>query len=239
MSLLTDEIERKLAEAADLSVLVEEDGGRLVLTGLIASEVERSTALDLVAEVAGALDVDDNLEVSVGIPQQTELGSLNAGGMGMFPDADSDLEEESEAIEPGDFTEQPIQQYGDFAAGPSSAFEDDEAEDGATVFVPPTDPVGTDREVIGGLATTSLDDISVEPSSDGRLGDEAIAEAIVRELREDAATTALSIEVEVIEGAVTLRGTVMTIEDAESVEEVAARVPGVVEVDEQLEVEHL
>jgi len=63
--LLTEQIERRLAEEADLSVLVEEDGGRLVLTGLIASEDERSTALDLVAEVAGALEVDDNLEVSI------------------------------------------------------------------------------------------------------------------------------------------------------------------------------
>src|SRR4051812_42346862 len=98
MSMLTEEIERRLAEAADLSVLVEEDGGRLVLTGLIASEDERSTALDLVAEVAGALEVDDNLRAGVGIPQQTELGGLNAGGMGIFPDADSGLEEESEAI---------------------------------------------------------------------------------------------------------------------------------------------
>lgn len=239
MSALTAEIERQLEERANLHIMVEEDAGKLVLSGNIESEDERTTALDIVAEVSGDYEIDDNLEVTVGIPEETDLGSLEDSGAGMFPDAEADLEAEDEAIEPGDFTDQPVQQYGDFAAGPSSSFAEDEAAEGDEVFVPPTDPVGTDREVIGGLATTSMDDISVERSSDGRLGDEAIRDAILRELREDAATTDLVVDVEVFEGSVTLRGSVPSVIDVENAEEVAARVPGVVEVDEELDVEDL
>lgn len=240
MSALTVEIERQLEERADLHIMVEEDAGKLVLSGHIDSEDERATALDIVVEASGGgYEVDDNLDVTVGIPEETDLGMLEDGGRGMFPDAEADLESEDEAIEPGDFTDQPLQQYGDYAAGPSSSFDEDEASDGDEVFVPPTDPVGTDREVIGGLATTSMDDLSVERSSDGRLGDEAIRDAILRELREDAATTDLVVEVKVLEGLATLRGTVQSVDDVENAEEVAARLPGVVEVSEEFDVEDL
>lgn len=239
MTTLTDDLERRLREQAGLYIAVEEDGGRLVLSGLIGSESERATALDVVAEAAPGYEVDDNLEVSVGIPEMTAVGTLAEAGEGMFPDAEGDLEAEDEAIEPGDFTDQPIMQYGDYAAGPSSGFEDDEASEGDEVFVPPTDPVGTDREVIGGLATTSMDEIEVERSSDGTLGDEAIRDAVLRELREDAATTDLVLEVDVVEGLVTLRGPAPSIDAVESAEEVAARVPGVTEVVEELDVADL
>ena len=147
--------------------------------------------------------------------------------------------DEEVAIEPGDFTDQRINQFGDSAAGPTSAFEEDPAASGDEVFVPPTDPVGTDREVIGGLATSSTDDVHVARSSDGTYGDEAIRDAVLRELREDALTNDLFIEVEVREGNVLLTGTVPFIEDVESAESVAARVPGVVEVFEEIEVERL
>src|ERR687895_781701 len=60
----------------------------------------------------------------------------------------------------------------------------------------PTDMHGNPR-VLGGFSSSSMESIEVERSSDGTLGDEAIAEAILRELREDAATTGLQIEVEV------------------------------------------
>ena len=79
-------------------------------------------------------------------------------------DAEGDLEAEEEAIEPGDFTDQPIMQYGDYAAGPSSGFEDDEASEGDEVFVPPTDPVGTDREVIGGLGLLHAVEVTHRPA---------------------------------------------------------------------------
>ena len=58
-----------------------------------------------------------------------------------------------------------------------------------------------------------------------------------KELRRDAATTALEVQVAVRNGSVRLRGRVPDLVDAENVEAVAARVPGVVEVIEELDLQ--
>ena len=118
--------------------------------------------------------------------------------------------------------------------------EPDENADSA--HSPPNDPViGTDQHgnvrVLGGFSNSSMDSVEVERSSDGALGDEAIAEAILRELREDAATTNLQIDVTVRNGVARLHGRVADVADTDNAEEVAARVPGVVEVIEELTVE--
>jgi hypothetical protein len=115
-------------------------------------------------------------------------------------------------------------------------------EEADTAYSPPTDPVvTTDRHgntrVLGGFSSSSMESVEVERSSDGTLGDEAIAEAILRELREDSATTDLQIEVRVEGGVAHLRGSVADVADSESAEEVAARVPGVNEVVDELRVE--
>jgi osmotically-inducible protein OsmY len=81
-----------------------------------------------------------------------------------------------------------------------------------------------------------MQSIKVDRSSDGTLGDEGIADAVRRELREDASTTDLELEVEVVEGVVHLRGKVPLLEDAENAEAVAATVPGVIEVIEETDV---
>jgi osmotically-inducible protein OsmY len=57
---------------------------------------------------------------------------------------------------------------------------------------------------------------------------------IERELREDALTTDLRIEVDVRNGVVTLTGEVERLDDATNAEAVAARVEGVREVREKL-----
>src|SRR5581483_7657325 len=125
------------------------------------------------------------------------------------------------------------------AAGPSES-EDDVVGEGEVSYVPPTDPVRTsDNEVLGGFAITSMDQVGAGRSSDETFGDEAIADAVRRELAEDAATAGLAIEVTVEQGVVRLRGRVTDIEDAENAEAVASRVPGVVSVDEDLELETL
>ena len=121
----------------------------------------------------------------------------------------------------------------------SPSDDPDLSSDGDVAYVPPTDPVGDGDHVIGGFQATSMDSIEVERSSDGSLGDEAIRDAILVELREDAATTSLAIEVAVFRGIVTLTGHVADIDDVESVEEVAGRVPGVLEIIEELEVERM
>ncbi len=114
-------------------------------------------------------------------------------------------------------------------------------EESDTAYEPPIDPVITlDRndnvQVLGGFSASSMDSIDVERSSDGTIGDEAIVEAVLRELRQDAATTAMRLDVTVIQGVVRLRGSVQDVVDAENAEEVASRVPGVIEVVEELKV---
>ena len=91
--------------------------------------------------------------------------------------------------------------------------------------------------MLGGFSASSMESVEVAPSaSDNRLGDEAIEDAIRRELREDASTTDLNIQVLVRQGVARLRGTVADLDDAENAEAVASRVPGVREVVEELEV---
>jgi hypothetical protein len=118
----------------------------------------------------------------------------------------------------------------------------DDARDGGSAYFAPTDPVVTTDargrlQVLGGFGATSMDSVEVEPSAeDSQPGDEALADAIRRELREDALTTDLRILVAVRRGVAYLRGTVPGLDDAEDAEDVAARVPGVREVVERLAV---
>lgn len=67
-------------------------------------------------------------------------------------------------------------------------------------------------------------------------GDEAIADAVRRELHEDAATTDLAIEVEVWDRVAHLSGVVADPEEVNAAEVVAARVPGVGEIADDLDV---
>ncbi|HZT07529.1 MAG TPA: BON domain-containing protein [Chloroflexota bacterium] len=112
-------------------------------------------------------------------------------------------------------------------------------------FFPPTDPVVVPGErgleLRGGFSATSMDSLTENenastPDEPGSRGDEAIADDIRRELAEDSMTAFLSIDVRVERGVATLSGTVRHLEDADAAEEVAARVPGVVDVRERLEV---
>lgn len=111
---------------------------------------------------------------------------------------------------------------------------------GAEPVFAPTDPVvspSPDRsvDVLGGFSETSMDSLEVEPSAeDEALGDEAIAEAVRRELGEDAATADLRIAVHVRRGVVYLRGNVPEMIDADAAEEIAGRLPGVNEVVDEL-----
>ena len=88
----------------------------------------------------------------------------------------------------------------------------------------------TDLEVLGGFASTSMDDQPIDISVDGEVGDEALADAVRHGLREDAATTDLPIVVHVRDGIVYLHGRVPDLVDSDDAVEVAFRVPGVDEV---------
>jgi osmotically-inducible protein OsmY len=79
-------------------------------------------------------------------------------------------------------------------------------------------------------------DAPVEASETRGPGDEAIADAVRRELSEDAATTDLDVDVDVDDGIVRLSGRVPELVDAENAESVAGRVSGVDQVIDDLEV---
>src|SRR5205823_6519071 len=135
-----------------------------------------------------------------------------------------------------DFTDQPLDTEGLAQAGVDTQLEGD------NVTFAPTDPVLTTDDrgrvgVLNGFSPTSSDSLEVAPSTlDDRPGDEAIADAVRDALRRDARTTALDVDVLVREGVVHLRGEVEDLLDVESAQEVASRVPGVVEVVDQTKV---
>ena len=119
------------------------------------------------------------------------------------------------------------------------------AADEAEPFFPPTDPV-VDRApreeggytVVGGFSQTALDaPIELEQLPRPLLhSDDEIARMVRLALKEDAFTSDLPVYVTVRNGVVHLRGIVPSLADSDVVEEVAARVPGVVEVQDELEV---
>jgi hypothetical protein len=142
---------------------------------------------------------------------------------------DSPLRAVEDAVEEGDddadFTDQPL------TTDAQAVVED---SDGSEVFFPPTDPVlrpgaHGEPEIAGGFSPTA-EAPAPERSSDGLVGDEAIADAVRDALALDAVTADLSVSVEVESGVVHLRGTVSSIDDGENAEAVASAVPGVTEV---------
>ena len=114
-----------------------------------------------------------------------------------------------------------------------------EAADYAEPYVPPTDPPvvpkgGPDNvEVADGFAPTSE---GAEERA-GTPGDDEITERVKDLLRIDAATSTLDLDVETVDSVVYLRGTVPTLEDTDLAAEVAARVPGVVDVVDEMTVQ--
>ncbi|HMS60418.1 MAG TPA: BON domain-containing protein [Tepidiformaceae bacterium] len=234
------DLERTITDTVGVPVTLERDGGRLVVTAFVSHEEMRDAILDLARDAAGALDVEDNIDVTDVLAGETAGLVISDQDLQGGPGGAPGFEEES--LEAGDFQDQSRENNltdGWSASGPTSAMDEDLVSEGDAVFVPPTDPVGTSREVIGGLQLSSMDSIEVARSSDGTLGDEAIADAIRRELREDSATTALDVDVDVYRGIARLRGLVQDLDDAENAEEIAARVPGVIEVREELDVESM
>ncbi|MCA1646534.1 MAG: BON domain-containing protein [Chloroflexi bacterium] len=161
------------------------------------------------------------------------------------PDEPLDAQTEGQLADAGgefepDFTDQTIMTDPSEASGANSSGEDDPASGGDAVYAPPMDPVVTTdahgrTEILGGFG--SGEDEPVERSaSDGRVGDEALADAVRRRLAEDSATTDLRITVVVRKGVAHLHGLVSDMDDADNAESVAASVPGIREVVEELEV---
>jgi hypothetical protein len=221
------ELERQL-ESLGLFVAVDLRENTLLLSGEVESEDDKQAALDLASDFArrNHLSIDDSIDVLEEIPESA---------LTYFEETDSIDDEDAiaavgrEGIDPADDQRSIGTSDAEFAA-----------EEGIPYY-PPTDPVvepsegEEELEIIGGFAPGSYDR-SEDLRAGQNLGDEQITDLVRRELREDATTTDFDIEVETRAGVVFLRGTVETLDDAENVEAVAARVPGVVDVREELEV---
>jgi osmotically-inducible protein OsmY len=212
---LTQRLEQQLAEAG-LQVAVERSDGTLLLSGVVDSEESRQAAEDIVTQAMPDARIDNQIDIESVLPS---------------------------VVEP-DFTDQPGMSDPVEASGAGSSDADDPANTGE-VYTPPVDPVlRTDQHgaahILGGFEIDSFDDTPVDRSAMDRVpGDEALADAIRRELAEDAATTELNIYVAVRQGVAHLRGRVTDMDDADNAEAVAARVPGVRDVVEELEVSGL
>jgi osmotically-inducible protein OsmY len=233
---LAEELEQTL-KSAELFVSVSADNRELTLTGEVDSGANHQAALDLAQPVARRLGlrISDNITVTEMVPDEAwEIReSEQALGEDHIPDPETRSEAEALSLDP-DFT-------GDIGTTDSEV-----AAAEAIPYFPPTDPVvepSTDVEqldIVGGFEATSMDPEDDEgqgiaPPAD-QFDDDELAENILRELRQDAMTTELLVHVSVNGGIATLTGEVPTVEDAEQAEAVAARVPGVREVREQLRV---
>lgn len=227
---IAERVSEELHREANLHVVVEQKDDTLVLSGMVETAEDHDTAIDIAARTAPGYRIDDGIEVITYLPREDATNQAPVDGNPA--ETVVDVEDPNREL------------VGDFQSGPMTTDPIDVIENGEDTYSPPTDPVITtdamgNTQTLGGTQATSFG-TDVAPSASGeRLGDEAIADAIRAELREDAATTDLTIQVDVIDGVARLRGTVPDMVDAENAEAVAARVPGVVEVLEELQVENL
>ena len=235
---LARRLAQQLAEAG-LNVSVESSDGALVLSGIVDTQEAREAATDIVSTAAPNARIDNQIDVESVLP--TDVDDFVGGEpTAEMADSSADIRATGGELEP-DFMSDPGISDPTEASGADSSGPDDPAESG-DVYTAPMDPVITtdargQARVLGGFEIDSADDVQVETSaSDGAPGDEALADAIRRELAEDAATTDLNIYVAVRNGVAHLRGRVADMDDADNAESVAARVPGVREVVEELEI---
>jgi translation elongation factor EF-1beta len=130
----------------------------------------------------------------------------------------------------------------DFTGDPGTTDVIAAVEDEGAYFPPTDPPLGlggfANPNVLGGFADTSLEE-PIEPEDHPlrvQGNDEEIAEQVRYALAADAYTADLNIDVEVEYGVVYLHGKVGSIDDIEQAEQIAGSVPGVEDVEEDLEI---
>lgn len=130
----------------------------------------------------------------------------------------------------------------DFMGDPGTTDVIEAIEEGEPYF-PPTDPVIriggiNDAEILGGFSITSLEEPNEPEDVPLRVltNDDEIAQRVRYALAADAYTTDLNIKVRVEDAVVFLHGMVGSLEDIEQAEQVAGSVPGVEDVEEDLEI---
>ena len=107
----------------------------------------------------------------------------------------------------------------------------DSLEEDPTRAAPRPDP-----RIDDGFAETAMHDEPRAPHAvTAGSADEALAARVRRELREDAATAHLRLQVSVQDAVATVRGAVNDLEDSDNALAVAGRVPGIDDVVDELE----
>lgn len=239
---LGDQIAQQVLARTGARIVVAAQQDVVMLSGIVPSRRDREVAGTIAATLAGNKRVENLLEIENTLPPGvTAEPSPNRDASGH-----SDRTTQDEIVDDlnPEFTGQPLETTPSFASGDFIFTGTDEAEPDPTYY-PPTDPptgpnAAGNLEVINGFAPGATDDEAPELSAEDDIpGDEALIAAIQRQLHEDAATTTLAITVQVENGVAYLRGGVPGLDDARNAETVAARVPGVRDVVEELDIEHL
>lgn len=238
------EIDRFLQSEAGVYAAVRVGDGVAYLDGMVESVAQRDAATDLALRVAGIERVQNDLEVEeFGQPGDPTRSDEQIRGDITYQMLEQDREANPDPLaEP---TEQDFNDPVPLVGSDMTSSTMIAAEEGIP-YVPPTDPVvrpSRDEQtiaVVGGFGTSAdeeyPDRLATTALGDAPPGDEDLRDEVLQALRADAATTDLLIAVTVRNGRAYLRGEVPSLDDAESAEEVAGRVPGIREVIEELSV---
>lgn len=233
-------VQRKLRESFGEDITVGGSDDAIYLSGRVRSGAERQLAEEIARSMAEGMGIENDLVVERLLPDdRIAVRSPDLGEGDLFQEFS--CEAESDGLVNPEFTGQPLDSNPDADAGVA---DNPSLEDDPTYF-PPTDPViapanDENREIQGGFAPTSMDDMRVERSSEDNLpGDEALADAARQALSDDATTTALGLDVIVERGVAHVRGRVPDLVDAENAEGVVSEVPGIRAVLDETTVEHM
>ncbi len=213
---IQENVELALSSVLSVALNVRVNEGTVILEGAVENDADAMMAESLARQVEGVTQVINNLVVE---PPEISLETL-----GERQSEIAGVENDTEAVEDGE-------PY--FPA----------VEDGEPYF-PPTDPVvwpssrsEEGLEVRGGFAPDSLEEAFMPHTHETlRHGDDEITDEVSRALSLAAITADREIEVETVDGVVYLRGRVGSLDEAEEAEAIAATVPGVVEVNEELDI---
>ena len=245
--------------ARQVVVAIARDGA-ILLDGTVETGAMRGEVARIAAGLADGRRVENNVEVE----QYVAGGGSDARAeIGTESEAEEAVADGDDAAERGSFDGRVNADDADVALGgdaydgaltvpletdesdvvDESVYDDlDPVEEDPAYFALADPVVGSDTqgnlEVLNGFAPDALSDRTIDGSvEDGRQGDEALADAVTQQLRRDATTTDLHVNVQVRQGVVRLRGMVPSLQDAENAEAVAGDVPYVREVIEELEYE--
>lgn len=235
---------QQLLDEARIPVAVVVENGVARLIGAVPSERLRQAAIDLASADRQIKRVEDEMNDEVVSP---DMASEPPDDDGEFSYVDEQTTNDAVSDDEDDF------QADDELREDSTLDYEEVMEDRETYF-PPIDPVvepernGPDLEIVGGFQSESTDDTdededeayaeSVPLATGDRLlvrDDEDIRDDVIRELREDALTTDFQLDVDVRRGVVILSGRLQTLDDAENAQAVAARVAGVIDVEDRTE----